>query len=147
MRKIVMVFALIALVTMNVIAKPVTKWVYETENEGVLLAVDTDDYGTEVGSINMAKLKVHDTYFVYNLDTEKYEAGDAKGLNMCVHKFKDLLDYPAKLVDDGYGCASLNLVIFHFNGVSYNSYYKAQFYVSNHYIWGWWDEHPCTFQD
>ena len=147
MRKIITVFIMILMVATAVIATPVTKWVYETENEGVLLGVDTDDYGTEVESINMAKLKVHDFYFVYNLDTEKYEVGDAKCLKMWVHKFKDLLNYPAKLVEDGYSCASLNLVIFHFNGISYNSYYKAQLYVSSHYAWGWLDEHPCTFQD
>lgn len=147
MRKIITVLALTVLVTLNVMARPVTRVIKDEGSYGVILAVDTDSYGKDFkfSDINMGELKVHYNYFVfenyYILDVDKkpYKIGQAKGMDMWVTKFSDLFKYADELINEGYAYVSLTFVTDGFNA---DDMIKGQLYVTNSgYVFGYWDYH------
>lgn len=139
MRKIITIIALMILVTFNVMARTVTKVVYERETYGVILGVDTDSYGKvyKKSDINYGELKVHKNYFVWNVNKKQFELGDAKGMDLWMNTFGDLFKYADDLVNEGYAYAGLLFVT---DGFSLEDMLKGVLLVTNGgYIIGYWD--------
>ena len=134
MRKIITVFALMVLVTINVMARPVTKVVYEAETYGVILTKDAD--------INVGELKVHKNYFVWNVNKKQFEIGSAKGMDMWMNTFGDLFKYADELVNEGYAYAVLVFATdgFATDGFDADDMIKGLFTVTNNgLVYGYWD--------
>lgn len=140
MRKIITVFALMVLVTLNVMARPVTKVVYERETHGVILLVDTDTYGKDFKDADIdtvyGELKVHKNYFVWNVNDKKFEIGSAKGMDLWMDTFGDLFKYVDDLISEGYACANLIFVTDGF----VDDQIKGIFTVTNSgLVYGYWE--------
>lgn len=139
MRKIITVFALMVLVTINVMARPVTKVVYEAETYGVFLITNTDSYGKvfENTDMNVGELKVHKNYFVWNVNKKQFELGSAKGMDLWMNTFGDLFKYADELVNEGYAYAMLEFVT---DGFNEDDMIKGVFIVTNNgLVFGYWD--------
>lgn len=129
------------LVAVNVMAKPVTKVVYERETQGVFLHVDTDTYEKNFGDVDfnvvIGELKAHNNYFVWNINAKKFEIGTAEGMDMWMNTFGDLFKYVDNLINDGYACASLVFVV---DGFNTDDMVKGIFTVTNNgIVYGYWD--------
>lgn len=139
MRKTLIVFTLMLLVTINVTARPVTRTVYEAETYGVCLTTDTDSYGKDFKFSDnaMGELKFHKNYFVWNVNKKQFESGSAKGMDLWMNTFGDLFKYADDLVKDGYSYAGL---VFITDGFNADDMIKGIFVVTNSgIIYGYWD--------
>lgn len=141
MRKLITVFIMMLLVATAVMARPVTKVVYEAETQGVILFYDTDTYGKDFAKdadINMVygELKAHNNYFVWNSNTKKFDIGNAKGMDLWMNTFGDLFKYADEQIKEGYATAGLVFATDGFAG----DQIKGIFTVTNSgIIYGYWD--------
>lgn len=141
MRKLIMAILMTLMITASAMARPVPRIVYEAETYGVVLYVDTDNYGKDFKDADInaiyGELKAHKNYFVWNVNNKKFEIGSAKGMDLWMNTFGDLFKYADNMVNEGYDCAEL---VFATDGFTADDMIKGIFVVTNSgLIYGYWD--------
>jgi len=117
MRKTITIIALMVLVTFNVMARPISRIIYDGGTCGVTLNTDTDFYGKDFKNLDENKIKAEilahynsflfRNYFVLDPNKNNYKMGQAKGMDLWITKFGDLLKQADELIDLGYNYVCL----------------------------------------
>jgi len=138
MRKIIAVFIIMMMVAVSVMAESHVKPVYDGGNHGVFVYVDSESYGKTCEDLKplYGMLKLHNNYFVWNINKKQFELGTAKGFDLWLNTFGKYFKYMDEYINDGYGAASL---VFATDGFE-NDQIKATITVlSTGYVYGFWD--------